>query len=177
MFLLFEQAGGGQKFTGPPREKPASGSATPQNTSDFEVKKVGSPFPSLYRLPPSEKAGFGGLALLVVFLDILESSRTRAHKGLWKPGEGPSPRTGGKRDTPSRERPFAAPKTSKNANIKKDSLALYGLPKVCKTTHTKKISLPRYPPTLWRPRETHRGPVGGGISNSGGLIGQGEPLF
>lgn len=51
--------------------------------------------------------------------------------------------------------------TSKNADIKKDSLALYGLPEVCKNERIKKISLPRYPPTLRRPKKAHRGPVGG----------------
>ena len=100
------------------------------------------------------------MALLVVFLDILESSRIHARKGPWKPGEGPSPAREGK-DTPNRERPFAAPETPKNADRKKDSLALYGLPEAHKTRRIKKISLPRYPPTLWRPRETHRGPAGG----------------
>ena len=38
---------------------------------------------------------------------------------------------------------------------------MYGRPKVRKISHIKKISLPRYPPTLWRPRETHRRPAWG----------------
>ena len=57
---------------------------------------------------------------------------------MWKPWEGPSSRTGGKGATPSRERPFAAPETPKNADRKKDSLALYGLPEAHKTRRIKK---------------------------------------
>ena len=113
----------------------------------------------------------------MVFLDILESSRIHARKGLWKPGEGPSPCTRGKGDTPSRERPFAAPEMSKNADIKKDSLALYGLPEAHKTRHIKKISLPRYPPTLRRPRETHRRPAWGVMYKNRAILRErGAPL-
>ena len=191
MFLLFEQAGGGQKFTGPPREKTASGSATPQNTSDFRVKKVGFLFyfaphrkkrpvclkplysgalvPGGHRSAPTEPAGE----------TPGHSGKSHAYthaKARGSPGKALLPAREG-RDTPNRERPFAAPETPKNADRKKDSLALYGLPEAHKTRRIKKISLPRYPPTLRRPRETHRRPAWGSVSNSGGVIGQGEPLF
>ena len=165
MFLLFEQAGGAQKFTGPPREKPASGSATPQKTSDFGVKKVGSrfPFPGPYRLPPIKKAGFGGLALLVVFLDMVESSRTHARKGLWRPGEGPSPRTGGKRDTPNRERPLAAPKTPKNADIKKGFVGTVWAARSAQNATHKKDFVPTVSP---HPAEAQESAPGTGVGRS-----------
>lgn len=70
-------------------------------------------------------------------LDILEKPMRARVKACGSPGKASLPAREGK-DTPSRERPLAAPKTPKNADIKKDSLALYGLSKVCKITHIKK---------------------------------------
>ena len=87
-------------------------------------------------------------------------THTRAQRPVEARGRSLFPH-GRERGAPSRERPLAAPKTSKNADRKKDSLALYGLPKVRKISHIKKISLPRYPPTLWRPKKAHRGPAWG----------------
>ena len=54
--------------------------------------------------------------------------------------------SGGNREPSMLRCRFAAPETPKNADIKKDSLALYGLPEAHKTRRIKKISLPRYPP-------------------------------
>ena len=60
---------------------------------------------------------------------------------------------------------------------KKDSLALYGLPKAHKISHIKKISLPRYPPTLRRPRETPRGPARGVVYKNRAILWErGAPL-
>lgn len=68
-------------------------------------------------------------------------------------------------------------KTSKNADIKKDSLALYGLPEVCKNERIKKISLPRYPPTLRRPKKAHRGPVGGVMYKNRAILRERGPPY
>ena len=134
MFLLFEQAGGAQKFTGPPREKPASGSATPQNTSDFRVKKVGFLFyfaPHRKKRPVCLKplysgalvpGGHGSAPTEPAGETPGHSGKSHAYthaKARGSPGKAPLPAQEGKRDTPNRERPFAAPETPKNADIKK----------------------------------------------------------
>lgn len=190
MFLLFEQAGGAQKFTGPPREKPASGSATPQNTSDFRVKKVGFLFyfaphrkkraylkplysgalvPGGHRSAPTEPAGEtpGHSGKL---------THTRAQRPVEARGRPLSPH-GRERTRPAGKGPLPRPKRRKMSIEKKIRWHCMGCPKRAKSRTQKKISLPRYPPTLWRPKKAHRGPAWGSVSNSGGVIGQGEPLF
>lgn len=87
--------------------------------------------------PHRKKSNLSDCVLLGVFLDILESSRTHARKGLWRPGEGPSPYTGGK-GAPSRERPFAAPEMPKNADIKKGFVGIvWAAQSVQKRAHKK----------------------------------------
>ena len=143
------------------------------------MKKVGRRFPfsrPISAPPHRKKPTFLAAFYSWCSWTFWKVSRIHARKGLWRPGKAPLPAQEGK-DTPIRERPLAAPKTSKNADIKKGFVGIvWAAQSVQKRAHKKDFVTHGIPPTLWRPRETPQGPAGGSVSNSGGVIGQGEPL-